>query len=42
MATVSNEVSGYRGGVINAADAFLFAKMGSMLKQPLNYLKSLL
>lgn len=33
MAAVSNEVSGYRGGVINAADAFLFA---------LNYLKSLL
>lgn len=32
MATVSNEVSGYRGGVINAADAFLFAKMDSNVK----------
>lgn len=30
MATVLNdEVSGYRGGVINVADAFLLAKMGS-------------
>lgn len=32
MATVLNEVSGYRAGVINVADAFLLAKMGSNVK----------